>query len=112
MYISTPLYEFDERIMESPCSNLPWTEHRDTLDKDVSYPDLRTFSYICKIRTIQSFFMHMIEKDELEGKPVPLDLEIHMLRELREWENDESIRKHRYPTKCPSRLSHLQAMAD
>ncbi|CAG9974376.1 unnamed protein product [Clonostachys byssicola] len=98
MYISTPLYEFDDRVMENACSNLPWTEHRGTLDKDVSYPDLRTFSYICKIRTIQSFFMHMIEKDELEGKPVPLDLEIHMLRELREWENDETIRKHSFPS--------------
>ena len=44
---------------------------------------------------MQSFLLHMIEKDDLEDT-VPLELEMHMLKSLREWEDPEAISGHRY----------------
>lgn len=89
MYISTPLYE---AAPEAQCP-LPWLSDCATA-QDTTYFDLRTFAHVCKIRTLQSFFMHMVEKDELEDM-VPLELEMHMLKSLREWEDTDTISRHR-----------------
>ncbi|KAH8680364.1 hypothetical protein BGZ61DRAFT_520184 [Ilyonectria robusta] len=88
MYISTPLYE---AAPEAQCC-LPWLSDCATA-QDATYFDLRTFAHVCKIRTLQSSFMHIVEKDELEDM-VPLELEMHMLKSLREWEDTETISRH------------------
>lgn len=89
MYMSSPLYEATPEA-EVP---LPWLPELAKQDA-ASYFDLRTFAYICKVRSIQSFFMHLIEKDGLEDT-VPLELEMHMLKTLREWEDPGAVGKHR-----------------
>lgn len=89
MYMSSPLYE----ATPETAVTLPWFPE---LAKQGAAPyfDLRTFAYICKVRSIQSFFMHLIEKDSLEDT-VPLELEMHMLKTLREWEDPEAVGMHR-----------------
>lgn len=72
---------------------MPWLSDCNST-KDVAEPDLRTFAHICKVRSIQSFFLHMVEKEGLEDS-IPLELEMHMLRRLREWEDSEVIARHR-----------------
>jgi hypothetical protein len=89
MYISTPLFE----ATPEPQCPLPWISDCASRD-DTSYFDLNTFAHVCKIRELQSFFMHMIEKDDLEDT-VPVELEMHMLKNLRQWEDSEAITRHR-----------------
>lgn len=93
MYITSPLCEAIPEA-ESP---VPWL-HDCHSTSSSGEPDLRTFAHICKIRSLQSLFMHIVEKDDLDGT-LPLELEMHMLTCLREWEDSEVIAKHRYVTR-------------
>ena len=121
MYITSHLYEATPEA-ESP---VPWLadcdaeSSRDGLGLGFGLglsaagtgdPDLRTFAHICKIRTMQSFFMHAVEKDDLHDG-IPADLEGHMLQTLREWEDTSVIARHSVPNsdgyRSPGWLQHI-----
>lgn len=92
MYITSPLLEPPAPELEK--SKLqPWLADC-VLQEKPTYTDLRTFAHICKIRKLMSFFLHMVEKDELEDG-VPKELELHMSHSLREWEDSTAIANHR-----------------
>ncbi|EXJ78710.1 hypothetical protein A1O1_09112 [Capronia coronata CBS 617.96] len=93
MYISSPLYEDGpEDGPEDECP-MPWLSDCAPRERPELFPNLRTFAHICKIRTVQSLFMHMVEKDDLEDS-VPLELQMHMLETLRKWEQPDVIAMH------------------
>ncbi|KAJ9137075.1 C6 transcription factor [Pleurostoma richardsiae] len=105
MYISSPLCE----AIPEPESPVPWLSDCDSRE-EMAEPDLRTFAHICRVRSLQSFFMHMVEKEALEDS-VPLELEMHMLNRLREWEDAEVIARHSVPNsdgyRSPVWLQHI-----
>lgn len=91
MYITTPLFE---ATVESECQ-LPWLADYQPVGA-TAYPDLKTFAHVCRIRSIQSLLMHLVERDESEeGAPLAPDLEMHLLKSLREWEDPDVIASHR-----------------
>ena len=92
MYISTPLFD-DFSPQTETRAPVPWLV--DCATQGITdLPSFKTFAYICKIRALQSFFMHMVEKDNLEGS-IPPELEIHMLKNLSAWEDPVAIQEHR-----------------
>jgi hypothetical protein len=105
MYISSPLCE----AIPEPESPVPWLSDCDSRE-EMAEPDLRTFAHICRVRSLQSFFMHMVEKEALEDS-VPLELEMHMLNRLREWEDAEVIARHRYVSRVLLRNCELSVFA-
>ncbi|KAH7176888.1 hypothetical protein EDB81DRAFT_940725 [Dactylonectria macrodidyma] len=88
MYISAPLFEASPET-QIP---LPWLSDCGT-SQDALFFDLKTFAHVCNIRSIQSFFMHTVEKDDI-GDVIPFELEVQMLDKLRNWEDPDVISDH------------------
>ncbi|KAH8895608.1 hypothetical protein GQ53DRAFT_820428 [Thozetella sp. PMI_491] len=97
LYISSPLFE----VTLDTKHDLPWLADCDWGETKM-YPDLQTFAHVCKIRAIQSFFMHMVEKDGLHTVMIPPELELHMQKSLRDWMDPAVLAKHRFvvPAAC------------
>ncbi|KAH7127899.1 hypothetical protein B0J13DRAFT_679418 [Dactylonectria estremocensis] len=88
MYISTPSFEAPPETQV----RLPWLSDCGT-SQDALFFDLKTFAHVCNIRSIQSFFMHTVERDDIEDV-IPFELEAQMLDKLRHWEDPGVISEH------------------
>ncbi len=80
---------------------MPWLLDCPPADGQSVYPNLSTFAHICKVRYIQSQFMHNLRLVELgEGTGVLSELQERTLRELHEWEKPDEIYTHRSVISC------------
>ena len=64
MYITTALYS--ERVEEP--ATMPWLQDLQCMDLG-PFSTSATFAHTCKIRRLQSYIMHMMQSEALEGSP-------------------------------------------
>ncbi|CAK7207372.1 hypothetical protein SEUCBS139899_010182 [Sporothrix eucalyptigena] len=129
MYISSPLYEVDEVLSEavsstgSPVPSVPWLadyEGPDDAHTTAGDPDLRTFAHICRIRALQSSFMHAMDRvdrdDPGDGDLQDMEgLQAHLLTQLSAWEDPLVLARHSVPGsdgyRSPVWLAHIGHLA-